>query len=1030
MIYSLVMCGGMFKKILSQGEALKIRRVILFGDLNEVRSELKRFSSTFSYGEDTLFNSFIYDNDLTDHFTDDNVKEKWAAISDLEQSKPLYTKLKDLKSHLKLWYAHTIEVEANRINFILATLDKKIDDGHATDDIKSTFLDFYKDKFSCHDSVIAFLLILPAHRLSIVDLDFLESMVSMGESKATTSVAVKKVNDIMRLQALVDKKRVIITEATIRDALCLDDAEGVECLPNEEIFAELARMGYEKPLTKLTFYKAFFSSQWKFLIHTILQCMNAKRTSWNEFSSFMASAVICLSTGRKFNFSKYIFDSLVRNVDSSTKVYMYLRFLQLLIRKQVGDLSSHTTKYSSPALTQKVFANMRWVDVPAAGVATEGAASVPDDEVLDAVTEPSIPSPTPPTPPPQPLQDNPSTSQDKITQALVITKLKQRVKKLERKNKAFKLKRLKKDVTLKDVIVVAKDVQDAEIEEIIRDTKESATPSTIIHSEAKSKDKGKGILVEEPKPLKMQAQIEQDEACTRELEAELNKNIDWDEVIDHVQRKQKKDNVAKRYQALKRKPQTEAQASKNMMIYLRNTKEQMDEEDSRALKRLGETQEEKAAKKQKLDEEIYKLKFRKMKKSVHGQAKVKSWKLLESCEEESEVSLELLRFISVVFKSEEGGGGRGVKEKSANATNLEVVKDDVVSSVTVSYGNTQKDLNDDPVAMEVQSSSGNRIDVVSMESILDISEIFTNTAYGFFLGKRMAYPIVANYVRNMWGKFRLVRLMFSSSAGLLSFKFSSMDGLNSMLENGPYVVFKSEEGGGGRGVNEKSANATNLEVVKDDVVSSVTVSYGNTQKDLNDDPVAMEVQSSSVDLTNAVKTGRGSCPPLPTQGTKTPLGNRIDVVSMESILDISEIFTNTAYGFFFGKRMAYPIVANYVECPKNLNLGTRAGETKKKKTSQAPTGVQVEHLDDHDSEDKVASVDNVMARSLALKRTDLALKVCWNNEGILMVTVTMMKTHTMTICVKAKISLKRFKQLMMLALNAVTTAKIGTEDLE
>nr|GEX75728.1 xylulose kinase-1 [Tanacetum cinerariifolium] len=76
-----------------------------------------------------------------------------------------------------------------------------------------------------------------------------------------TSVAVKKVNDVKRLQALVDKKKVIITEATIRDALRLDDAEGIECLPNEEIFAEFARIGYEKPSTKLTFDKAFFSSK-------------------------------------------------------------------------------------------------------------------------------------------------------------------------------------------------------------------------------------------------------------------------------------------------------------------------------------------------------------------------------------------------------------------------------------------------------------------------------------------------------------------------------------------------------------------------------------------------------------------------------------------------------------------------------------------------------------------------------------------------------------------------------------------------
>nr|GFA54720.1 hypothetical protein [Tanacetum cinerariifolium] len=145
------------------------------------------------------------------------------------------------------------------------------------------------------------------------------------------------------LQALVDRKKVVITEAAIRDALRLDDADGVDCLPNEEIFAELARMGYEKPSTKITFYKAFFSSQWKFLFHIILQSMSAKRTSWNEFSLAMASAVICLSTGRKFNSSKYIFKSLVRNVDSSSKFYMYPRFIQLIIQNQLGDLSTHTT---------------------------------------------------------------------------------------------------------------------------------------------------------------------------------------------------------------------------------------------------------------------------------------------------------------------------------------------------------------------------------------------------------------------------------------------------------------------------------------------------------------------------------------------------------------------------------------------------------------------------------------------------------------------------------------------------------------
>nr|GFD45416.1 hypothetical protein [Tanacetum cinerariifolium] len=84
----------------------------------------------------------------------------------------------------------------------------------------------------------------------------------------------------------------------------------------------------------------------------------------------MASTVIFLSKGQKFNFSKYIFDSLVRNVDSSSKFYMYPRFIQLIIQNQVGDLSTHTTHFISPALTQKVFANMRRVGKGFLGVET------------------------------------------------------------------------------------------------------------------------------------------------------------------------------------------------------------------------------------------------------------------------------------------------------------------------------------------------------------------------------------------------------------------------------------------------------------------------------------------------------------------------------------------------------------------------------------------------------------------------------------------------------------------------------------
>ncbi|GKF14462.1 hypothetical protein Tco_0055924 [Tanacetum coccineum] len=111
----------------------------------------------------------------------------------------------------------------------------------------------------------------------------------------------------VQLQALVDGKKIIVTEASVRRDLQLNDEEGMDCLPNATIFEKLTRMGYEKLSQKLTFYKAFFSTQWKFLIHTILQCLSAKTTTWNEFSSTMAYVIICLATNQKFNFSKYIF---------------------------------------------------------------------------------------------------------------------------------------------------------------------------------------------------------------------------------------------------------------------------------------------------------------------------------------------------------------------------------------------------------------------------------------------------------------------------------------------------------------------------------------------------------------------------------------------------------------------------------------------------------------------------------------------------------------------------------------------------
>nr|GFA58306.1 hypothetical protein [Tanacetum cinerariifolium] len=170
----------------------------------------------------------------------------------------------------------------------------------------------------------------------------------------------------------VEKVRIAVNAIDLQrlrlEALHLDDAKGVDCLCNEEIFIELASIGYEKPSTKLTFYKAFFSSQWKFLIHTILQCMSAKITSWNKFSSSMASTVICLSSGKGF-------------FEVETPL-----FKGILVEQQddeEGDADENVEEVN-------------------AGDAPHGDDSAAHGEVPTVAKEQSNPSPTPPTPPPQP----------------------------------------------------------------------------------------------------------------------------------------------------------------------------------------------------------------------------------------------------------------------------------------------------------------------------------------------------------------------------------------------------------------------------------------------------------------------------------------------------------------------------------------------------------------------------------------------------------------------------------------------------
>nr|GEU45602.1 putative ribonuclease H-like domain-containing protein [Tanacetum cinerariifolium] len=400
-------------------------------------------------------------------------------------------------------------------------------------------------------------------------------------------------------------------------------------------------------------------------------------------TSTMVSAIICLATNHKFNFSSCILLSLVKNIEAGVPFFMFPRFVQLIIDHQLGDMSHHKDIYDNPSLTKKVFTNMKMVgtgfsrvvtalfdnmlvpaakevgliqdDVPSIPIPTKPSTSKPHKKHKPKKQQPQAPKV--PSPKPSPKHRLPSPSNDPLRGGKDSIKLKElmdlcthlsnkvlelkskvidikstykeRIKKLEgrvdrvkeenkvlkdlhsvhskvdtaapivEKEKSFKHRRIIADIG-KDVkinleeaqakpyrmdlehqekVLSMQDVDDEEptdVEEVLEVVKpaklitevvttggatttaeatkdsvprrrrgvviqdpEEKTSIVVVHSDVKSKDKGKGILIKEPKSLKGQAQIEQDEAFARQLEAELNANINWNAFIEQVKRSER-----------------------------------------------------------------------------------------------------------------------------------------------------------------------------------------------------------------------------------------------------------------------------------------------------------------------------------------------------------------------------------------------------------------------------------------------------------------------------------------------------------
>ncbi|GJX37935.1 hypothetical protein Tco_0251238 [Tanacetum coccineum] len=139
-----------------------------------------------------------------------------------------------------------------------------------------------------------------------------------------TATARTLADGTQQLNATIDSIDYTITEESVRRQLQLADASGINMLQNEDIFVGLQNIG-------------------------------SKSGGWDQFGSNIATALICLSTGRDFNFSKLIFDGMISNLKSKSKFLMYPRFLQMILNIQ----TENKNLFVPVLLTKKIFGNMK-----------------------------------------------------------------------------------------------------------------------------------------------------------------------------------------------------------------------------------------------------------------------------------------------------------------------------------------------------------------------------------------------------------------------------------------------------------------------------------------------------------------------------------------------------------------------------------------------------------------------------------------------------------------------------------------------
>ncbi|GJW56781.1 hypothetical protein Tco_0103512 [Tanacetum coccineum] len=320
----------------------------------------------------------------------------------------------------------------------------------------------------------------------------------------------KTVNWECRIQALVDKKKMIITEKSVRSDLMLEDAEGIECLPNDVIFEQLTLMGKQRkdsgptePIPDKTTMKNLYLPLP--VIH--LKVRKKSRTSGLKRLSKVSSASRVessndVSLGAQEDASKQ--GRKIANIDADAEV----------------TLIDETQERNDEEMLFDVQDDLQGEEVVAEKEVAEKEVSAADPVTTagEVVTTANVEVTT---------ASAPTTTIDELTLAQTLIEI-----------KAAKPKAVTSAATTTTTTrPKARGV-------VVQEPSEFKTTSSPLQASQlpQAKDKGKAKMVEPKKPLKKKDQIAIDEEVARNLEAQLQAELEEEERLSRL--KEEEANIA------------------------------------------------------------------------------------------------------------------------------------------------------------------------------------------------------------------------------------------------------------------------------------------------------------------------------------------------------------------------------------------------------------------------------------------------------------------------------------------------------